>query len=140
MKRKFGEAIALTVAGIKCDNQPICTWQDESVKVVDYDKWMNRPCPICGSNLLTPEDLATVKTMHVIIRFINACLFPIMAIWDIRRLFGAPDKGIKIRGNMDGSGKITFTAPKLDNGWELCPTCQSFHPADQKCIRPRRNW
>jgi hypothetical protein len=115
MNRDFGQAIALNVAGVKCDNQPACNWRDDSVKVIDYDKWLNRPCPVCGSNLLTPEDMATVKTMQLIVRIINACAFPFMAIFDtIRLLIGAPDKAVVIRGDMDGSGKITLTPKEGD--------------------------
>lgn len=40
--------------GIKCDN-PECNWADWSVKQEDYEQWIDRPCPICGQNLLTKE-------------------------------------------------------------------------------------
>ena len=40
------------IGGIKCDN-PSCDFRDESIPVEDYKNWLNKPCPICGSNLLT---------------------------------------------------------------------------------------
>lgn len=50
----MAELIRFGYRGIKCDN-PNCGWADWSVKQEDYDNWVNRPCPVCGENLLTEE-------------------------------------------------------------------------------------
>ena len=48
------------VGGLKCDN-PSCDFIDISIAIEDYDNWLNTPCPKCGANLLTKEDLDAVK-------------------------------------------------------------------------------
>lgn len=113
IQRKFGQAIALNIVGIKCDNQPICSWRDDSVRFAEYDKWLNRPCPRCGSNLLTPEDMTTCKTMQTIVSVINFVSWPVVAIYDtVQWLVGAQDKAVLMRGEMNGSGAINFKPEK----------------------------
>ena len=58
------------IGGIKCDN-PSCDFRDESVPVEDYKNWLNKPCPICGSNLLTKKDYKSVKRLLSTIKIIN---------------------------------------------------------------------
>lgn len=53
----------MIIQGIKCDN---CDWQDLSVNVRNYDRYLNRPCPKCGCNLLTQEDYDFVRGLQVI--------------------------------------------------------------------------
>ena len=50
------------MSGIKCDN-PNCNFVDYRVPVEDYINWLNKPCPNCGSNLLTQEDYDNVQTI-----------------------------------------------------------------------------
>ena len=38
--------------GIKCDNTE-CDYLDLSVKFEEYPNWIDKPCPKCGTNLLT---------------------------------------------------------------------------------------
>lgn len=52
--------IKFDVGGIKCDN-PSCDYRDDSVSYEDYQDWLNKPCPCCGENLLTQEDLDNFK-------------------------------------------------------------------------------
>jgi len=56
------------IKGIKCDN-PDCDFVDDSVTWDDYDKtvseWLNRPCPKCGTNLLTQESTNEDSTISV---------------------------------------------------------------------------
>ena len=49
-------------AGIICDN-PGCGWRDETVNIEDCGAWLNVPCPNCGQNLLTEDDLKHFKLM-----------------------------------------------------------------------------
>lgn len=48
----MGDNLRIQIRGIKCDN-PNCDFSDMTVKYEDYDKWLNKPCPKCGHNLLT---------------------------------------------------------------------------------------
>ena len=43
------------ISGIKCDRDS-CGYRDDSVKFKDYKKWVNKPCPKCGMNLLTIKE------------------------------------------------------------------------------------
>lgn len=56
----MAENIDVQIRGIKCDN-PDCDFLDMSVKYEDYDKWLNKPCPKCGANLLTQRDYDICK-------------------------------------------------------------------------------
>ena len=53
-----------TITGIKCDN---CDWSDMSFTWDDLEQikkdWLNKPCPKCGSNLLTKKDFDEVANM-----------------------------------------------------------------------------
>jgi hypothetical protein len=64
----MSELISMHIVGIKCDH---CTWRNDHVKFEDYEQWLNKPCPVCGHNLLTEADHNTAKRMFAIIGFIN---------------------------------------------------------------------
>lgn len=49
------DAMIIKYKGIKCDN-PECDYQDSEVSANDYIKYVNKPCPKCGSILLTEND------------------------------------------------------------------------------------
>ena len=81
--------------GIKCDN-PKCDFVDMTVEYKDYKrKWLNKPCPKCGDNLLTKADMKTCKKIVRFAKFVN---------------FSTHDKEDKVTIpiKMDGSGKIEF--------------------------------
>lgn len=59
------------ISGIKCDNNK-CDYRDDSVKVEDYDKWLNKPCPKCSSNLLTEADYNNVQMLLQTAQMINS--------------------------------------------------------------------
>lgn len=61
----------LVGGGLKCDN-PSCDFVDMSIAIEDYDKWLNVPCPKCGANLLTQEDLDAVKMIIALSKLIQA--------------------------------------------------------------------
>lgn len=86
-------AVGYAVSGIKCDVQG-CDYRDDTVRLLDYEKWLNKPCPKCGGNLLTEADLRLTKTMCAAADWINA--------------LGIPEarggSKIKVRMHMDGSG------------------------------------
>lgn len=62
--------LKMNVGGIKCDNKE-CNFNDMTVLFEDYDKWLNKPCPNCGCNLLTQQDYDTVKILMDITGIIN---------------------------------------------------------------------
>lgn len=97
----MAKAAELKIGGIKCDN-PKCDFVDKSVKFEDYKDWLNKPCPKCGSNLLTQEDYNNTK---ILIEVTNA----------VNNLFGdvsddLPKSRMKI--NMNGTGKVEFENPE----------------------------
>ena len=69
----------LQIGGIKCDN-PHCNYKDMSVKYEEYPDYLNKPCPICGWNLLTQQDYDIVQrivklhTNPLLQQLNNACL------------------------------------------------------------------
>lgn len=58
------------VRGIACDH-PRCDYADPTVELEDFPEWINRPCPKCGTNLLTQEDFETVERMLAFTGLIN---------------------------------------------------------------------
>ena len=47
----------IKTGGIKCD---FCDFSNMSVPVWEYSKWLNKPCPKCGKNLLTESDYQSI--------------------------------------------------------------------------------
>ena len=91
----------IEISGIKCDNIN-CDFKDDTVRFEDYDQYLNKPCPKCGSNLLTEADLRTTKILvlvfnNPITKFIN---------WVLLKLGGKQYNG---QIEMNGSGRINTT-------------------------------
>lgn len=103
MKKK--PPLELRILGIKCDASG-CDFRDETVQVAHYEQWLNKPCPKCGANLLTQADYDSVKLILKIEKF---CSRPIIGIIGNILFFG---RGRKFKCNMNGTGKIKFTALK----------------------------
>lgn len=85
----------LVGGGLKCDN-PTCDFVDMSIAIEDYDNWLNVPCPKCGENLLTQEDLDAVKMIVVLCKLVQASEYE--------------DKGLDgkatLQFNFDGTGNV----------------------------------
>lgn len=65
------EAIKIKqMGGLKCDN-PNCNYQDDSISVEDYPSYVNKPCPLCGCNLLTEADYKSFKRIMKTVSIIN---------------------------------------------------------------------
>lgn len=94
------KAIELEIKGIQCDNSE-CDFTDDTVKVADYQQWLNKPCPKCGSNLLTEEDMEAVKMITEIANSINEIVGEVPSD-EPRTMLGV---------GMDGSGDITIKKP-----------------------------
>lgn len=69
--RKFNEHnnAEVNIRGIKCDS---CDYNDENVPFSDYPKWVNKPCPECGENLLTQADYDSCLKMVNAVDIINS--------------------------------------------------------------------
>lgn len=48
------DLLTFTYHGIKCDN-PMCDFMDYNVTPDQYADYVNKPCPLCGENLMTEE-------------------------------------------------------------------------------------
>jgi hypothetical protein len=63
MKLYFNKILDITSSGgVKCDAEN-CTYKDDTVSIHDYERYLNKPCPVCGANLLTEEDFITIKVL-----------------------------------------------------------------------------
>jgi len=47
------------IYGLKCDN-PTCDYHDDTILREEYERYINFPCPKCGSILLTQADYDAV--------------------------------------------------------------------------------
>ena len=54
----------LEISGIKCDS---CDYKDSSVQMSDYHNWLNKHCPICGTNLLTESDYEMINKLSLLV-------------------------------------------------------------------------
>lgn len=89
MKRR----IEITIQGLKCDN-PKCDFRDDTIKMEDYPKWLNKPCEKCGENLLTEEDFRNSERLLAIGHYINS-----MSDEDYELMSDTPDiKALKESG------------------------------------------
>lgn len=107
------KALTFTGGGLKCDN-PDCDWIDMSIESKDYRKWLNAPCPKCGSNLLTDADYKAFKAIRVMTKMINFVYFFIPKKWLKKKLekkYGEeynPEDKVHMTVSFDGSGKPYF--------------------------------
>ena len=52
----------LKVEGIRCDN-PTCGYENIDVQPHQYQSWVNQPCPMCGTVMLTESDFNLYKLL-----------------------------------------------------------------------------
>lgn len=89
--------ITITISGIKCDNEE-CGYIDNTVGRDNYPEYVNKPCPKCGSILLTQADYETVVQLEGIVADLDI---------DIPEdLLG---EEVLFDVGMDGTGKIDMT-------------------------------
>jgi hypothetical protein len=92
------QAININVKGIKCDK---CEYRDDTAKLADHAKYLNMPCPLCGTPLLTQKDLTLLKQLTALTDLVNC-------------FFEPEEEGaerIPVRVEMDGTGKATLRFP-----------------------------
>lgn len=58
----------LNISGLKCDN---CDYEDMSIPLEDYEKYIEKPCPKCGHSLLTQADYDQVMAMVQSVEIMN---------------------------------------------------------------------
>ncbi len=94
--------IQVKAGGIKCDH---CSYKDPSVKPEDYESYINKPCPMCGANLLTYDDYKRFKKMMGVINFINKIPIPSFMKKDREEWFEADfHKKLTIKRSEDEQG------------------------------------
>jgi hypothetical protein len=89
------KAMEVSVSGIKCDAEE-CDYIDESITVEDYPNWLNKPCPECGANLLTQDDLNFVELMFGVANLVNE-MYPEVS----------EEERVEMPIHLDGSGVPT---------------------------------
>lgn len=94
-------AMKLDIKGIKCDN---CDYKNEDVKLEEYEKWLNKPCPKCGNNLLTQEDLDSVTKFKAIVDTFN----------EILPKPNGNEKKATFNLEMNGTGDIGFKLEEME--------------------------
>ena len=62
--------IEINQGGLTCDNES-CDWEDRSILIEDYEKWLNASCPKCGQNLLTQEDYDNTISVLALVKLFN---------------------------------------------------------------------
>lgn len=102
----MNNGITTKISGIKCDN-PDCDFADNNVEFSDYDKWLNKPCPKCGQNLLTEQDYETCQFLFNLTNKINTVAN------DKTYNFDNDDQQTFISINMDGTGNIYYDINKV---------------------------
>lgn len=94
------ETIDLQQQGLKCDT-PTCDYTYIFGPDDTYTKWLNAPCPKCGSNLLTQEDHDTMVEILALIDMANSPDFEAPALpQEIQELVDQleqPDMKVKLR-------------------------------------------
>ena len=97
------KAAFLDIKGIKCDNET-CDYSDMEAEFIP-DKYLNAPCPKCGSNLFTQADYDAIKAQVKLVEMVND-IFPNAAV-DNDKYFTAEIK-------LNGSGKVTYELIEAD--------------------------
>jgi phage FluMu protein Com len=60
----------LDLGGIQCDN---CDWEDNTaLTIAELEVYLDKPCPNCGANLLTEDDLLEYAKFTAAIDTVNS--------------------------------------------------------------------
>jgi ssDNA-binding Zn-finger/Zn-ribbon topoisomerase 1 len=108
------KVLQLYIKGIKCDN-PDCNYE-EVIKykngntnevIEEYKKWINKPCPKCGQNLLTLKDYIVLKMIILCVDILNTIL-PEPKNDEGKEVFSL---------EMNGTGKVKFKPIRGGGEW-----------------------
>lgn len=67
----MAKALEMNIRGLKCDAKG-CNYINTEIPADEYDSWLNKPCPLCGANLLTEEDLIATKFLMQMVKLTNS--------------------------------------------------------------------
>jgi len=99
-----------TIQGIKCD---ACDYRDDSITWDDFDKttreWLNKPCPKCGANLLTQEDVDSTRRLI----FVMSEIETLMAETP-NATFTGGDEEETLQVESDGTGNKTMKGKNIE--------------------------
>lgn len=95
----MNNTVTTKIRGIKCDN-PDCNFIDHDVDFLDYEKWLNKPCPKCGENLLTEQDYLNCKVLFDVTNIINELA------GNTNYNLDKDEKQVLMSINMNGTGKV----------------------------------
>ncbi|WP_156136655.1 hypothetical protein [Bacillus badius] len=96
--------ITTVISGLKCDNLS-CDYQDDSIKLEQYESYINEPCPKCGSPLLTKEDYIQVQKILSLVDLVNALPDPTEE---------SKEKA-KISFELNGAGTVNMKVEKYED-------------------------
>jgi len=74
MEKYGGKNIIYEINGLQCDE---CGWEDKTIPLDDFDKWLDKPCPSCGATVITHEQLGHLIMMVEIADVMNQLDIPI---------------------------------------------------------------
>lgn len=101
----MNSALKLNIKGIKCD---VCDYRNDEVKVGKYEEWLNKPCPKCGTNLLTQEDFDNTKMLISFTQMMNSIL----------PKSEDNEESVNIAVKMNGTGSMDFEVENIDRAIE----------------------
>lgn len=106
------ELVAVIVTHIKCDAEE-CDYLTEDVSNETLHEYHNKPCPLCGENLLTDKDLAAFNSHILLEKALNEML-------DNIGVDAAENKGDSFEANFkmatDGKGNTKIESINVNNG------------------------
>lgn len=104
-----------TGSGIKCDVEH-CNFVDHNVDPEEMMGWVNKPCPVCGANLLTEADMLAMGGMYIkmikLNKFANKWA-PRLPNFIRNWIFSQPKKALIASQN--GSGKVKLEVKEKDS-------------------------
>ena len=105
---KEQKAIEVSGGGIRCDAKN-CDWKDDSISLeTDLEPWLGKPCPNCGSNLLTRFDYYVHRFLLWVIRSVNNFIGPVDA--------NLPETTLKIETRGNNSIRMKQVDPNPHSG------------------------
>ena len=90
------QPVTLNIYGLKCEKSS-CNFSKIDIKFEDYPKWIDKPCPKCGTNLLTEQEYLRAKMAKAYVNSLNETMPPI----------SEPEEGLHaLSVSFDGKGSL----------------------------------
>lgn len=71
------QPVILNIYGLKCEKAS-CRFSKRDVKFEDFPKWIDKPCPKCGTNLLTAQEYLRAKMTKEYVELLSETVAPIL--------------------------------------------------------------